>query len=132
LPISTTYIESLFLPDHTHVPAVNREQPDVAGLMPEFRNGLDALAAVATTALQIGTAVLLATERDPIITAKRAARSCGQFHCDAAGDHQRRPQQLAGLARTPGRPPARGCTLAAVVPVTAGSAGRALTLTGYA
>ncbi|WP_158850996.1 TIGR03619 family F420-dependent LLM class oxidoreductase [Saccharothrix deserti] len=70
--------ESLFYPDHTHIPAVTPEYYDVAGLAPEFKNGLDpfvALAAAAqtTTTLTIGTAVALVTERDPFVTAKAVA-----------------------------------------------------------
>ncbi|MEU0804936.1 LLM class F420-dependent oxidoreductase [Streptomyces sp. NPDC005970] len=70
--------ESLFMPDHTHIPAVTPERYDVMNLAPEFKNGMDAFVALgaiaqATTTLQIGTAVLLVTERDPIITAKEVA-----------------------------------------------------------
>jgi probable F420-dependent oxidoreductase len=70
--------ESLFLPDHTHIPAVTPEGDDVAGLAPEFRKGMDALVALsavaqATTTLRIGTGILLVPERDPIITAKEVA-----------------------------------------------------------
>ena len=70
--------ESLFYPDHTHIPAVTPEHYDVAGLAPEFKNGLDpfvALAAAAqtTTTLTIGTAVVLVTERDHFATAKAVA-----------------------------------------------------------
>ncbi|WP_427919710.1 LLM class F420-dependent oxidoreductase [Streptomyces sp. cg40] len=70
--------ESLFMPDHTHIPAVTPERHDVMNLAPEFKNGMDAFVALgaiaqATTTLQIGTAVLLVTERDPIVTAKEVA-----------------------------------------------------------
>ncbi|MEV6039006.1 LLM class F420-dependent oxidoreductase [Nonomuraea sp. NPDC052116] len=70
--------ESLFMPDHTHIPAVTPERYDVLDLAPEFKNGMDAFVALgaiaqATTTLQIGTAVLLVTERDPIVTAKEVA-----------------------------------------------------------
>lgn len=70
--------ESLFMPDHTHIPAVTPERYDVLNLAPEFKNGMDAFVALgaiaqATTALRIGTAVLLVTERDPIVTAKQVA-----------------------------------------------------------
>ncbi len=70
--------ESLFMPDHTHIPAVTPERYDVMNLAPEFKNGMDAFVALgaiaqATTTLQIGTAVLLVPERDPIITAKEVA-----------------------------------------------------------
>ncbi|MER6350462.1 LLM class F420-dependent oxidoreductase [Streptomyces sp. NPDC001634] len=70
--------ESLFMPDHTHIPAVTPERYDVMNLAPEFKNGMDAFVALgaiaqATTTLRIGTAVLLVPERDPIITAKEVA-----------------------------------------------------------
>jgi probable F420-dependent oxidoreductase len=70
--------ESLFMPDHTHIPAITPERYDVLDIAPEFKNGMDAFVALgaiaeATTTLQIGTAVLLVTERDPIITAKEVA-----------------------------------------------------------
>jgi probable F420-dependent oxidoreductase len=70
--------ESLFMPDHTHIPAVTPERYDVMNLAPEFKNGMDAFVALgaiaqATTTLTIGTAVLLVSERDPIITAKEVA-----------------------------------------------------------
>lgn len=81
--------ESLFYPDHTHIPAVTPERHDVAGLAPEFKNGLDcfvavAAAAAASTTLNIGTAVALVTERDPLVTAKSVASldvlSDGRMH----------------------------------------------------
>lgn len=81
--------ESLYYPDHTHIPAHTPEYFDVAGLPPEFKKGLDcfvALAAAAetTTRLNIGTAVALVTERDPLVTAKSVASldvlSDGRMH----------------------------------------------------
>ncbi|MFE1886848.1 LLM class F420-dependent oxidoreductase [Streptomyces diastatochromogenes] len=81
--------ESLFMPDHTHIPAVTPERYDVLNLAPEFKNGMDAFVALgaiaqATTTLRIGTAVLLVTERDPIVTAKEVASvdvlSGGRMH----------------------------------------------------
>ncbi|MFF5019988.1 LLM class F420-dependent oxidoreductase [Streptomyces sp. NPDC001165] len=70
--------ESLFFPDHTHIPAHTPEVFDVAGLPDEFRNGMDcfvALAAAAQTTgtLQLGTGVALVTERNPLVTAKAVA-----------------------------------------------------------
>lgn len=81
--------ESLFFPDHTHIPARTPEYFDVAGLPREFKNGMDCFvalgaAAVATTRLTLGTAVCLVTERDPIVTAKQVASvdvlSGGRMH----------------------------------------------------
>jgi probable F420-dependent oxidoreductase len=71
--------ESLFLPEHTHIP-VSRETPYPGGgeLPPEYSHTLDpfvALGAVAavTERLKLGTGVCLVIERDPIVTAKEVA-----------------------------------------------------------
>jgi len=71
--------ESLFLPEHTHIP-VSRATPYPGGgeLPPEYSHTLDpfvalAAAATATERLKIGTGVCLVIERDPIVTAKEVA-----------------------------------------------------------
>jgi probable F420-dependent oxidoreductase len=71
--------ESLWFPEHTHIPA-SRETPYPAGgdLPPIYWRALDPFialtaAALATTSLRIGTGVCLVIERDPIITAKEVA-----------------------------------------------------------
>src|SRR3954454_14227322 len=71
--------ESLFFPEHTHIPA-SRDTPYPAGgeLPPEDSRTYDPFvaltaAALATTTLTIGTAVTLVIERDPIVTAKEVA-----------------------------------------------------------
>jgi probable F420-dependent oxidoreductase len=71
--------ESLFLPEHTHIP-VSRETPYPGGgeLPPEYSHTLDpfvALGAIAavTERLKVGTGVCLVIERDPIVTAKEVA-----------------------------------------------------------
>src|SRR5437588_3776398 len=71
--------ESLFFPEHTHIPA-SRETPYPAGgeLPPEYSRTYDPFlaltaAAMATTRLLVGTAICLVIERDPIITAKEVA-----------------------------------------------------------
>jgi probable F420-dependent oxidoreductase len=71
--------ESLFLPEHTHIP-VSRDTPYPGGgdLPPEYSHTLDpfvALAAAAATTerLKLGTGVCLVIERDPIVTAKEVA-----------------------------------------------------------
>jgi len=71
--------ESLWVPEHTHIP-VSRETPyPSGGELPEYyRRILDpfvalAAAAGATTRLKLGFGVLLLIERDPIITAKEVA-----------------------------------------------------------
>src|SRR6478609_7456818 len=71
--------ESLWFPEHTHIPA-SRETPYPAGgdLPPEYSRLFDPLialtaAAMATTKLRLGTGIVLITERDPIVTAKEVA-----------------------------------------------------------
>ena len=71
--------ESLFLPEHTHIPVSRRTPwPGGAPLPKEYSHTLDpfvglAAAAAATTTLRLGTGVCLLTERDPIVTAKEVA-----------------------------------------------------------
>jgi len=71
--------DSLFLPEHTHIPAGRESRwPGGDELPRRYYRSYDplvALAAVAgaTTRLRIGTAVALMTERDPILTAKAVA-----------------------------------------------------------
>jgi probable F420-dependent oxidoreductase len=71
--------ESLFFPEHTHIPA-SRETPYPIGdeLPPMYSRIYDPFvaltaAAAATEQILIGTAVCLVIERDPIITAKEVA-----------------------------------------------------------
>jgi probable F420-dependent oxidoreductase len=71
--------ESLFFPEHTHIPA-SRETPYPAGgdLPPEYSHLWDpfvALSAVAATTerLVLATGICLVVERDPIVTAKEVA-----------------------------------------------------------
>lgn len=71
--------ESLFFPEHTHIPA-GRETPYPAGgdLPEEYRRTYDPFvaltaAACATTTLRLGTGICLVVERDPIVTAKEVA-----------------------------------------------------------
>ena len=71
--------ESIFLPEHTHIP-VSRDSPYPGGgeLPREYSHTLDlfaALAAMAATTehLKLGTGVCLIIERDAIITAKEVA-----------------------------------------------------------
>jgi probable F420-dependent oxidoreductase len=73
-------LESLWLPEHTHIPT-SRRTPAPTGedeLAEEYRRCLDPLvalaaAATATERLRIGTGILLAAQRDPIVTAKAVA-----------------------------------------------------------
>jgi probable F420-dependent oxidoreductase len=71
--------ESLLFPEHTHIPA-SRQTPYPAGgeLPPEYSRTYDpfvalAAAATATDNLNIGTAICLVIERDPIVTANQVA-----------------------------------------------------------
>lgn len=71
--------ESLFFPEHTHIPA-SRESPYPAGgeLPREYSHTYDpfvALGAVAavTERLRLATGICLLVERDPIVTAKEVA-----------------------------------------------------------
>ncbi|MEV0620254.1 LLM class F420-dependent oxidoreductase [Nonomuraea sp. NPDC050404] len=71
--------DSLYLPEHTHIPASRRTPYPAGGELPEeYRRTLDPLvalsfAAAATTRLRLGTGILLAAQRDPIVTAKAIA-----------------------------------------------------------
>ena len=71
--------ESLFLPEHTHIP-VSRDTPYPGGgdLPPEYSHTVDpfvalAAAAAVTERIKLGTGVCLIIERDPIVTAKEVA-----------------------------------------------------------
>jgi probable F420-dependent oxidoreductase len=71
--------ESLFFPEHTHIPA-SRKTPYPAGgeLPPEYSRTYDPFvaltaAAAATEGLLVATGICLVIERDPIITAKEVA-----------------------------------------------------------
>jgi len=71
--------ESLFVPEHTHIPTSLRSPWPGGGELPEeYRNTVDPLvglayAAAATKTLRVGTAIALLTERDPIVLAKECA-----------------------------------------------------------
>jgi probable F420-dependent oxidoreductase len=72
-------IESLFFPEHTHIPA-SRETPYPAGgeLPDEYSHTYDPFvalgaAAEATKDLLLATGICLVIERDPIVTAKEVA-----------------------------------------------------------
>jgi probable F420-dependent oxidoreductase len=71
--------ESLWVPEHTHIP-VSRRTPFPGGgqLAKEYSHTLDpfvalSAAAAATSRLMIGTGICLIIERDPITTAKEVA-----------------------------------------------------------
>jgi probable F420-dependent oxidoreductase len=70
--------ESLFVPDHTHIPT-SRRSPYPRGELPEYyKRMLDPFialtsASAVTTRLRLGLGVCLVAQRDPIITAKQVA-----------------------------------------------------------
>ncbi len=71
--------ESLWVPEHTHIPASRRTPFPGGGELPrEYSHTLDpfvalAAAAAVTTRLKVGTGICLVIERDTIITAKEVA-----------------------------------------------------------
>jgi probable F420-dependent oxidoreductase len=71
--------ESLWVPEHTHIPTSRRTPyPGGAELPKEYSHTLDpfvalSAAAAVTTRLKIGTAICLVVERDPIVLAKEVA-----------------------------------------------------------
>ena len=73
-------LHSLWLPEHTHIPT-SRRTPAPTGdaeLAEEYKRCLDPLvalgaAASVTTTLRLGTGILLAAQREPIVTAKAVA-----------------------------------------------------------
>ncbi|NIP38022.1 MAG: LLM class F420-dependent oxidoreductase [Candidatus Dadabacteria bacterium] len=71
--------ESLWFPEHTHIPASRESAPPGGGELPEhYWHTYDLFialtaAATATTTLKIATGICLIIERDPITTAKEVA-----------------------------------------------------------
>jgi probable F420-dependent oxidoreductase len=100
--------ESLWVPEHTHIPADRRSPYPGGGELPrEYSHTLDpfvALAAVAaaTTTLRLGTGVCLVVERDPITLAKEVASldfvSGGRFLFGVGGGWNREEMQNHGTA----------------------------------
>lgn len=72
--------DSLYLPEHTHIP-ISRRTPPATGdaeLPDEYKRTLDpfvalAAAAAVTERITLGTGILLPAQREPIVTAKAAA-----------------------------------------------------------
>lgn len=71
--------ESLWLPEHTHIPATRESQYPGGGELPkEYAHMSDpfiglAAAAAVTKTLKLGTGISLITEHDPIVQAKQVA-----------------------------------------------------------
>jgi probable F420-dependent oxidoreductase len=86
--------ESLWVPEHTHIPT-SRRSPFAGGELPEqYKHTLDPFvaltaAAAATTKLRVGTGICLIIERDTITTAKSVASldllSHGRFELGLGG-----------------------------------------------
>ena len=70
--------ESLFFPEHTHMPADHTPHPSGQGLPRRYAHTYDLFVAVtaavtATSRLRVGSGVCLVIQRDPITTAKEVA-----------------------------------------------------------
>ena len=71
--------ESLWVPEHTHIPASRKSPWPGGGPLPkEYWHSYDpfvalAMAAAVTTKLRLGTGICLVIERDPITLAKEVA-----------------------------------------------------------
>jgi probable F420-dependent oxidoreductase len=109
--------ESLFFPEHTHIPA-SRQSPYPAGgdLPRRYIHTYDLFvtltaAAVATTKLRVGSGICLVIERDPITTAKEVASvdvlSGGRFEFgvgagwnrEEMADHGTNPKERMAVMR---------------------------------
>lgn len=80
LAVQERGFDSLWLPEHTHIPVSRRTPPPTGApeLPEEYRRSLDPLVALSAVAastqrLRVGTGVLLAAQRDPVVTAKALA-----------------------------------------------------------
>lgn len=70
--------DSVWLPEHTHIPTSRRTPYPTGELPDEYRRALDPFvgltaAAMAAPTIRVGTGVLLVAQHDPIIVAKTAA-----------------------------------------------------------
>jgi probable F420-dependent oxidoreductase len=98
--------ESLFVPEHTHIPTSRRSPWPGGGDLPdEYRETLDPFlaltaAAAATERLLLGTGICLVVERDPITTAKEVATldhlSGGRFLFGVGGGWNREEMENHG------------------------------------
>ncbi len=99
--------ESLFLPEHTHMPVERTAHFKAEGgeVPPEYARTLDpfvalAAAACATRTLKVGTGICLVSQRDPITTAKEVATldhlSGGRFLFGVAAGWNREELQNHG------------------------------------
>ncbi len=70
--------DSLWVPEHTHMPVEHSQHPAGGDLPDEYRRCLDPFvaltaAATATETLRVGTAICLVAQHDPIVLAKSVA-----------------------------------------------------------
>lgn len=72
--------DSLWIPEHTHIPTSRRTPPPTgdAELAEEYKRSVDPLIALAaaaalTSTIRLGTGILLPAQREPIVTAKAVA-----------------------------------------------------------
>ena len=105
--------ESVFFPEHTHIPA-SLEVPSYpgGGEMPRrYAHTFDLFVAVttaltATSRLRVGSGICLVVERDPIITAKEVASvdylSGGRFEFGVGAGWNRRRWPTTGPTRGSG------------------------------
>jgi probable F420-dependent oxidoreductase len=102
--------ESLFFPEHTHMPASHSPHPSGQGLPRRYAHTYDlfvaATAAVAATSrLRVGSGVCLVIQRDPITTAKEVASvdhlSGGRFEFGVGAGWNR--QEMANHGTDPRR-----------------------------
>ena len=102
--------ESLFFPEHTHIPTSRRSPwPGGADLPDEYRETFDPFlaltaAAAVTERLLLGTGICLVVERDPITTAKEVATldvlSGGRFLFGVGGGWNREEMENHGTDPT--------------------------------
>src|SRR5437764_2690453 len=102
--------ESLFVPEHTHIPTSRRSPwPGGPDMPDEYRETLDPFlaltaAAAATERLLLGTGICLVVERDPITTAKEVATldflSGGRFLFGIGGGWNREETENHGTDPT--------------------------------
>jgi probable F420-dependent oxidoreductase len=103
--------ESLFFPEHTHIPASRESAYPGGGELPEMYSRTHdpfvalTMAAAATERLLVGTGICLVVERDPITTAKEVASldqlSGGRFLFGVGAGWNR--EEMANHGTDPGR-----------------------------
>src|ERR1700732_1977433 len=95
--------ESIFFPEHTHIPTSRRTPYPLGGdLPPEDSHTIDpfvamTMAAAATKNLKLATGICLVIERDPIVLAKEVASvalaSNGRVICGIGGSCAEPPRE---------------------------------------